>query len=46
LNFPQSKSEIDFDELQAEQDMEKRCGRCLSYYTERENEEDKCGRHT
>ena len=27
-------------------DMQRRCGRCLLYYTMRDNEEDKCGIHT
>jgi hypothetical protein len=26
--------------------MLRRCGRCLLYYTIRDNEEDKCGIHT
>ena len=40
LNFTLTPKEKEFDDLQSEQDIQRRCGRCLSYYTDRDNEED------
>ena len=46
LNFPLTPLEQQFDDEQGKLDLQRRCGRCLLYFTERDNEEDKCGFHT
>jgi hypothetical protein len=40
LNFPLTPLEQAFDDEQALMDLQRRCGRCLSFFTIRANEED------
>jgi hypothetical protein len=37
LNFPLTPLEEAFENEQTSMDIERRCGRCLLYYTKREN---------